>query len=45
MGSIFGSIFGRLIGKKEIKILIVGLDNSGKTSILSKNPLIQISCI
>lgn len=44
MGTFFSSIFSRLAGKKEIKILIVGLDNSGKTTILSKCPTTQTSC-
>ncbi|CAF5226599.1 unnamed protein product, partial [Rotaria magnacalcarata] len=32
MGSAFGSIFGR----KRYRILMLGLDNAGKTSILSR---------
>ncbi|CAF1353331.1 unnamed protein product [Rotaria sordida] len=32
MGNIFGSIFG----KKRYRILMIGLDNAGKTSILSR---------
>ena len=35
MGSIFTSMFNKLKGKKELKIIIIGLDNSGKTTILS----------
>jgi ADP-ribosylation factor-like protein 1 len=35
MGGFFGKIFSRLTGKKELKIIIIGLDNSGKTTILS----------
>lgn len=34
MGSFFSKIFSKLSGKKELKIIIIGLDNSGKTTIL-----------
>merc|ERR1712050_609856 len=34
MGLIFSSIFGALLGNKEVRILILGLDNAGKTTIL-----------
>jgi len=40
MGSIFGAMFSKLSGKKELKIIIIGLDNSGKTTILSTFNLI-----
>ncbi len=36
MGGFFTKMFSKLSGKKEIKIIIIGLDNSGKTTILSK---------
>merc|ERR1711862_1047840 len=31
---LFSSIFGSLFGNKEVRILILGLDNAGKTTIL-----------
>mmetsp|Transcript_54033 Transcript_54033/g.101357 ORF Transcript_54033/g.101357 Transcript_54033/m.101357 type:complete len:181 (+) Transcript_54033:69-611(+) len=34
MGILFSSIFGSLLGSKEVRILILGLDNAGKTTIL-----------
>ncbi|BHF81474.1 hypothetical protein SprV_0702460400 [Sparganum proliferum] len=36
MGLTFSSIFDRLFGKKEMSILMVGLDAAGKTTILYK---------
>ncbi|KAL7061079.1 hypothetical protein AAHC03_09737 [Spirometra sp. Aus1] len=36
MGSMFSRIFDRLFGKKEMRILMVGLDAAGKTTILYK---------
>ena len=35
MGGLFTKLFSKLSGKKELKIIIIGLDNSGKTTILS----------
>ncbi|TNV76177.1 hypothetical protein FGO68_gene8883 [Halteria grandinella] len=34
MGSMFSKIWARFIGKKEMRILMVGLDAAGKTTIL-----------
>ena len=34
MGFIFSSIFSKLFSKNEIRLLILGLDNAGKTTIL-----------
>jgi ADP-ribosylation factor-like protein 1 len=39
MGGFFTKIFSKLSGKKELKIIIIGLDNSGKTTILSTHQL------
>ncbi len=36
MGFIFSKVFGSLFGTKEVRILILGLDNAGKTTILFK---------
>lgn len=42
MGGIFGKIFSGLFGKKEMRILMVGLDAAGKTTILYKLKLGEI---
>ena len=34
MGNVFASLFKGLFGKKEMRILMVGLDAAGKTTIL-----------
>mmetsp|Transcript_23433 Transcript_23433/g.41526 ORF Transcript_23433/g.41526 Transcript_23433/m.41526 type:complete len:181 (+) Transcript_23433:116-658(+) len=36
MGGLFSGIFGRLVGSRERKILMLGLDAAGKTTILYK---------
>ena len=38
----FASLFQRLFGKKEMRILMVGLDAAGKTTILYKLKLGEI---
>jgi ADP-ribosylation factor protein 1 len=42
MGISFSSIFSELFGKKEMRILMVGLDAAGKTTILYKLKLGEI---
>jgi ADP-ribosylation factor protein 1 len=42
MGLAFSKLFNRLFGKKEIRILMVGLDAAGKTTILYKLKLGEI---
>jgi len=42
MGNVFGGIFKGLFGKKEMRILMVGLDAAGKTTILYKLKLGEI---
>ena len=42
MGSMFAKLFQGLLGKKEMRILMVGLDAAGKTTILYKLKLGEI---
>ncbi|VDP90391.1 unnamed protein product [Echinostoma caproni] len=42
MGQVFASLFSRFFGKKEMRILMVGLDAAGKTTILYKLKLGEI---
>ncbi|MCO5613088.1 hypothetical protein L7F22_067362 [Adiantum nelumboides] len=42
MGVTFAKLFQRLIAKKEMRILMVGLDAAGKTTILYKLKLGEI---
>ena len=36
MGFVFSKIFKGLFGSKQVRIIIIGLDNAGKTTILCK---------
>ena len=42
MGSVFSYIFNRLLGKEDVRILMVGLDNAGKTTILYQLKLEEV---
>uniref|UniRef100_A0A8C7DSB9 ARF GTPase 5 n=1 Tax=Oncorhynchus kisutch TaxID=8019 RepID=A0A8C7DSB9_ONCKI len=42
MGLLISSVFTRLFGKKQMRILMVGLDAAGKTTILYKLKLGEI---
>ncbi|VEL29933.1 unnamed protein product [Protopolystoma xenopodis] len=42
MGNLLSSLFDRLFGKKEVRILMVGLDAAGKTTILYRLKLGEI---
>ena len=37
MGFIFSKLFKGLLGNEQMRIIIIGLDNAGKTTILCKN--------
>merc|ERR1712054_544421 len=39
---IFSKVFGKLVGKKDCRILMVGLDSAGKTTILYKLKLGEV---
>merc|ERR1711869_62718 len=39
---VFGKVFGKLVGKKDMRILMVGLDAAGKTTILYKLKLGEV---
>ena len=36
MGFVFSKIFKKLFGSEQLRIIIIGLDNAGKTTILCK---------
>lgn len=42
MGNIFGNLFTSLFGKRDMRILMVGLDAAGKTTILYKLKLGEV---
>jgi ADP-ribosylation factor-like protein 1 len=42
MGGLFSSLFAKLFGEKELRILILGLDGAGKTTILYR---LQVRCL
>ena len=42
MGSLFTKVWSRMIGTKEMRILMVGLDAAGKTTILYKLKLGEV---
>jgi ADP-ribosylation factor protein 1 len=42
MGNIFANLFSSLFGKRDMRILMVGLDAAGKTTILYKLKLGEI---
>ena len=42
MGSTFSYLFNRFLGKEDVRILMVGLDNAGKTTILYRLKLEEV---
>ena len=34
MGNLFSTVFGALVGDTQQRVIIIGLDNAGKTTIL-----------
>jgi hypothetical protein len=43
MGFVFSKIFSGLVGDDQMRIIIIGLDNAGKTTILCKSKLWNLS--
>jgi GTPase SAR1 family protein len=43
MGFIFSKLFKGLLGEQQMRIIIIGLDNAGKTTILCKSLLKDIT--
>ena len=47
MGFVFSKLFKGLLGEQQMRIIIIGLDNAGKTTILCKSdmlpPIIALS--
>lgn len=41
MGFIFSKLFKGLLGSEQMRIIIIGLDNAGKTTILCKGSSIH----
>ena len=37
MGFVFSKLFKGLLGEQQMRIIIIGLDNAGKTTILCKS--------
>jgi len=42
MGSLFSKVWERMLGTREMRILMVGLDAAGKTTILYKMKLGEV---
>jgi hypothetical protein len=39
MGFVFSKLFKGLLGEQQMRIIIIGLDNAGKTTILCKSQI------
>ena len=39
MGFVFSKLFKGLLGEQQMRIIIIGLDNAGKTTILCKSDM------
>jgi hypothetical protein len=40
MGFVFSKLFKGLLGEQQMRIIIIGLDNAGKTTILCKSVML-----
>jgi hypothetical protein len=40
MGFVFSKLFKGLLGEQQMRIIIIGLDNAGKTTILCKSDML-----
>lgn len=40
MGFVFSKLFKGLLGEQQMRIIIIGLDNAGKTTILCKSQIL-----